>query len=158
MGQLGVLPRGLVSQPTAVKGAGQGSLGVRWASVALASKHSIAIAADGKVYCWGLNDQGQLGRGIVNQECSDPEPVCSLLPVFASAHVCLGVAFTGRVCLVWHLKTAAGGSGCSQRSSEGPSAHAATACSEPLICRMFASTQRASVSSSSLACAGALHL
>jgi Regulator of chromosome condensation (RCC1) repeat len=69
VGQLGVLPRGAVFAPQPIKGA------VRWASVALSAKHSIAIASDGKVYCWGLNDQGQLGRGVINQECSDPEPV-----------------------------------------------------------------------------------
>ena len=69
MGQLGVLPLGAVTTLTPIKGA------VRWASVALSAKHSIAIASDGKVYCWGLNDQGQLGRGVINQECSDPEPV-----------------------------------------------------------------------------------
>jgi alpha-tubulin suppressor-like RCC1 family protein len=69
VGQLGVLPRGAVFHPSPIKGA------VRWASVALSAKHSIAIASDGKVYCWGLNDEGQLGRGTINQECSDPEPV-----------------------------------------------------------------------------------
>lgn len=25
--------------------------------------HSIAVTAEGKVYCWGRNDEGQCGRG-----------------------------------------------------------------------------------------------
>jgi alpha-tubulin suppressor-like RCC1 family protein len=82
VGQLGVLPRGAVFHPSPIKGA------VRWASVALSAKHSIAIASDGKVYCWGLNDEGQLGRGTINQECSDPEPVRCFFCAVASLSPC----------------------------------------------------------------------
>lgn len=34
-----------------------------WRSVAIGENHSCAIAADGAVYCWGLNSSGQLGDG-----------------------------------------------------------------------------------------------
>ncbi len=37
-------------------------------AVALGESHSIALAADGTVYSWGLNNFGQLGNGPTGQE------------------------------------------------------------------------------------------
>jgi len=36
---------------------------VRFTAVAAASKHTCALAADGRVFCWGANRLGQLGTG-----------------------------------------------------------------------------------------------
>ncbi len=36
--------------------------GVTFVDVAVGSNHSCALTADGKVYCWGLNDHNQLGN------------------------------------------------------------------------------------------------
>lgn len=100
-GQLGVLPRGPVLNPTPIKGA------VRWASVALSANHSIAIAADGKVYCWGLNNQGQLGRGQVSDDCADPEPVLSTFELDELSVVAVGaglnhsIVAAGDALFVW---------------------------------------------------------
>lgn len=42
-------------------------------SVALGGSHSCALTAHGEVHCWGGNDDGQLGAGILQQ--SSPVPV-----------------------------------------------------------------------------------
>ncbi|MEM9067519.1 MAG: hypothetical protein AAGE52_03405 [Myxococcota bacterium] len=42
----------------------------------LGSSHSCAVSATGRVYCWGLNDRGQLGVGETcdGAECGEPSP------------------------------------------------------------------------------------
>ena len=100
-GQLGLQPRGPILNPAPIKGA------VRWASVALSANHSIAIAADGKVYCWGLNNQGQLGRGHASDNVADPEPVLSTFELDELSVVAVGagtnhsIVAAGDALFVW---------------------------------------------------------
>jgi alpha-tubulin suppressor-like RCC1 family protein len=61
--------------------------------LALGNGFSCALRADGRVWCWGANDQGELGRGTVDDETHlTPQPV--VLPRKAVAlesgsdHVC----------------------------------------------------------------------
>lgn len=70
-GQLGVQPAGeMVTVAKPIQNA------VRWASVSTSGHHSVAIGSDGKVYAWGLNSDGQLGRGDTESSFSaDPEEV-----------------------------------------------------------------------------------
>ncbi|GIW53280.1 MAG: hypothetical protein KatS3mg081_2635 [Gemmatimonadales bacterium] len=49
---------------------------VRPRTVAAGLQHSCAIAVGGKAYCWGLNDQGQLGDGSTTSRAV-PTPVAS---------------------------------------------------------------------------------
>lgn len=58
-GQLGVGHKENISLPEQVKGL-QGQNVVMMAG---GEHHSIAVTAEGKVYCWGRNDEGQCGRG-----------------------------------------------------------------------------------------------
>lgn len=41
--------------------------GARWTALALGKQHSCALRSDGTLYCWGLNDRGQLGDGTTEQ-------------------------------------------------------------------------------------------
>ena len=40
--------------------------------------HNIAVKADGSVWMWGANDQGQCGEGTTNNDCWSPVPVAGL--------------------------------------------------------------------------------
>ncbi len=60
-GQLGDRTTGALTVPIPVRV--QGLTGV--VSVAAGSRHSCALLGDGTVWCWGLNDRGQLGTGSV---------------------------------------------------------------------------------------------
>ena len=40
--------------------------------------HNIAVKADGSVWMWGANDQGQCGEGTTNNDCWRPVPVVGL--------------------------------------------------------------------------------
>jgi len=42
--------------------------------------HNIAVKADGSVWMWGANDQGQCGDGTTNNDCWRPVPVTGLGP------------------------------------------------------------------------------
>jgi alpha-tubulin suppressor-like RCC1 family protein len=57
-GQLGDGTRSDRNLPSAV-----GALAPRAVSVVAGNRHSCALTSDGSVYCWGLNDVGQLGDG-----------------------------------------------------------------------------------------------
>ncbi|NTW61632.1 prepilin-type N-terminal cleavage/methylation domain-containing protein, partial [Candidatus Saccharibacteria bacterium] len=37
--------------------------GVIWSQISINQQHSCGVASDGKAYCWGVNNQGQLGNG-----------------------------------------------------------------------------------------------
>ena len=47
---------------------------VRFTAVAAASKHTCALAADGRAFCWGANRLGQLGTGTTDN-ATTPQPV-----------------------------------------------------------------------------------
>jgi alpha-tubulin suppressor-like RCC1 family protein len=53
------------------------AFGGRFESVVTAWGHTCGLASDSTVYCWGLNNRGQLGDGSVEGERSRPGPVPS---------------------------------------------------------------------------------
>ena len=61
-GQLG---RGTVTSYSTTPGAVTLPAGAKAVSVCAGYLHSCALLADGTVACWGLNDKGQLGSGVV---------------------------------------------------------------------------------------------
>jgi len=71
-GQLG---HGVPGRPGRVTGGGLGEAG--GVSVASGRYHSAAAGADGRAYTWGLNDQGQLGRGGTHAPHADKSPCYS---------------------------------------------------------------------------------
>ncbi len=85
-GQLGDGPKVSQPKPTQVK-----ALGSDVANVALGAMHSCARKTDGTVWCWGLNDFGQLGDGTM-ANASVPQPVKALGAVASvsagGAHSC----------------------------------------------------------------------
>ena len=58
-GQLGVGHKDNINLPTLVKEFADQKITM----MAGGEHHSIAVTAEGKVYCWGRNDEGQCGRG-----------------------------------------------------------------------------------------------
>jgi alpha-tubulin suppressor-like RCC1 family protein len=82
-GQLGIGTTGDRRSPTAVKSAdGTGQLtGV--VAVAAASRHSAALKADGTVWAWGWNSDGELGNTHVGPQSSLPVQVEGLTDVTA---------------------------------------------------------------------------
>jgi alpha-tubulin suppressor-like RCC1 family protein len=52
-----------------------------WRTVAVSSRHACAIDAEGKVYCWGADDSGQLGTAESSKAAS---PKAEPLPVATS--------------------------------------------------------------------------
>jgi alpha-tubulin suppressor-like RCC1 family protein len=46
-----------VLRPTAVRGTGS------FEAIVVSSQHNCALASDGSVWCWGVNEAGQLGDG-----------------------------------------------------------------------------------------------
>lgn len=71
--------------------------GHRFASLAMGGGHSCGITLDGRAYCWGTNDVGQLGDGTT-AATSSPTPVATALSWTAisvgSTHTC-GLAASG---------------------------------------------------------------
>jgi alpha-tubulin suppressor-like RCC1 family protein len=71
-GQIGVSPRHRVlASPVAVNGT------TRFRALVAGERHTCGIALDGRAWCWGANDRGQLGEGTTRDRDS-PRPV--LLP------------------------------------------------------------------------------
>src|SRR5437016_2640737 len=61
---------------------------VSFTQVSAGGSHTCALAADGRVYCWGSNENGQLGDGTHNNH-SSPKAVSGTLrfvQVSAGAH------------------------------------------------------------------------
>jgi alpha-tubulin suppressor-like RCC1 family protein len=85
-GQAGIgVEQGEVRVPTPVVGLPEG---VAVTQLSLGNRHSCALLADGRVYCWGWNDDGQLGDGVANHEVicrsGSSEADCSRSPVEVS--------------------------------------------------------------------------
>jgi regulator of chromosome condensation len=59
-GQLGIGHKENTSIPTLVKGLPEGE---RIVMIAGGDHHTTALTVEGKVYCWGRNDEGQCGKG-----------------------------------------------------------------------------------------------
>ncbi|WP_210514815.1 RCC1 domain-containing protein [Hymenobacter terricola] len=57
-----------------------GTAHTSWKQVAAGSSHSLALTADGRLYTWGINTNGQLGNGLA-RDCTTPIEV----PLPASA-------------------------------------------------------------------------
>ena len=49
---------------------------VTFTSVTVGEAHSCALTAEGEAYCWGSNDQGELGNGT-NASRAEPKSICS---------------------------------------------------------------------------------
>jgi Regulator of chromosome condensation (RCC1) repeat len=71
---------------------------VRWAGVAVANKHTLAVTDGGAVYSWGDNSQGQLGYGTTDSAANGNPRVVEAMKVCcvscARRHVCRLVAST----------------------------------------------------------------
>ena len=46
--------------------------------IAIGARHGCALMSDGLVWCWGANDEGQLGRGSIDDQIGKAEPVIGL--------------------------------------------------------------------------------
>ena len=67
-----------------------GSSGMKVASASVGGTHSCALTESGAVYCWGSNDQGQLGRGNVGGV--SPLPVLNSFIDGTSGRKAVGIA------------------------------------------------------------------
>lgn len=73
--------------------------GLRFTDIAAGARHTCAITADGRAFCWGANQFGQLGNGS-HTSAASPVPAVTA-PPFASVsagfnHTC-AVGLTGRL-------------------------------------------------------------
>jgi hypothetical protein len=51
---------------------------IRWRTITTGYRHTCGIALDGALYCWGHNDDGQIGNGAVGAPVLVPARVCFL--------------------------------------------------------------------------------
>ena len=67
---------------------------VRWAGVAVANKHTLAVTDGGAVYSWGDNSQGQLGYGTTDSAANGNPRVVEAMKVrsFAAAPTYTGAS------------------------------------------------------------------
>ena len=63
-GQLGIGHKENTCVPTQIKALE----GQKVIQIAGGEHHTIAVTSEGKVYCWGRNDEGQIGRGDLYSE------------------------------------------------------------------------------------------
>jgi hypothetical protein len=71
-GQLGIGTIGGISTvPVAVSG------GLQFLQLSIGLRSICGVATDGVTYCWGLNQFGQLGNGVIGGNYSTPQPVVS---------------------------------------------------------------------------------
>lgn len=91
-GQVGDGPRLRGLGPESVVG------GLQFISLDTGWLFTCGVATDGRAYCWGENDLGQLGRPDVEERCIDPfgvEVPCSTAPVPVSGAVTFQSVATG---------------------------------------------------------------
>ena len=60
-GKLGIGTKNSTAKPTLIKEL----VGVDIIDLAGCEEHTIAVSSDGRVYCWGRNDEGQAGLGDI---------------------------------------------------------------------------------------------
>jgi Alpha-tubulin suppressor and related RCC1 domain-containing proteins len=53
---------------------------VTFTSISAGSSHTCGVSSAGDVYCWGLNDHGQLGVSSTGETCGTPLVSCSSAP------------------------------------------------------------------------------
>lgn len=49
--------------------------GHRFTSIVAGSSHTCGLSQDGKTYCWGKNNSGQLGQGTIDDGGAEPTPI-----------------------------------------------------------------------------------
>ena len=52
-----------------------GFKGHKWQSISCGQHHTVALDAEGKVYCLGRKEYGRLGMGEINQDLVVPTPI-----------------------------------------------------------------------------------
>ena len=73
---------------------------VRWAGVAAANKHTLAVTDGGAVYSWGDNSQGQLGYGTTDSAANgNPRVVEAMKVCSIAAHPAHTSASASSTCL-----------------------------------------------------------
>lgn len=70
-GQLGAGTLSILSSASWTPVAGD----VRFTSISGSSNHTCALATDGRAFCWGGNDRGQLGRGFFSARSPTPAEI-----------------------------------------------------------------------------------
>ena len=82
-GQLGKGDSANSNRPVAVS---QGSIpaGVNFRGIAAGGSHTCAITSDAKMYCWGRNDEGQLGKGNSGSGSGTNVPIAVLQGTIAA--------------------------------------------------------------------------
>jgi alpha-tubulin suppressor-like RCC1 family protein len=81
MGQIGDGGTSDRSTPTLVSGS------YTWASIStsIGSRHTCGVTTAGDAYCWGRNDENQLGNGgAYSNVCDSSEEPCALVPTLVS--------------------------------------------------------------------------
>lgn len=92
-GQIGDPSGAAASTPRPVSGLPGGS----FAAVAAGDAHTCAVATNGAALCWGSNDRGQLGSGVLGGTTATPVPVIgghTWDRIDAAIHTC-GTTVTG---------------------------------------------------------------
>jgi len=92
-------------RPVKVKGPGEGGLMTDVTDVCSGVYHTVCVRRDGSVWCWGLNDDGQLGDGTTEKRNSPVQVrglagkgfLAGIVSVAAGAKHCVALAEDGTV-------------------------------------------------------------
>ncbi len=95
-GQISASVRGDVTEPTRIATTGGPE---KWRSVTAGFQSTCAIADDGRLFCWGRNDSGQLGIGTIT-DAGSPVPVASELADWTLVALGGGQSFGQHACAV----------------------------------------------------------